>query len=190
MRIAIVVLVVVAAAFIYAGVLGFGRTGDKSCDRPPSLDDGSADSENASCPPPAWANWFARLTSPFAPKLKIDDPDVQVPTAATVLRSVPESTSRMRVAHLELTDGQGMRVEYDCENKEQRICPETLCLCADGASFAALALVGCPAKWSSQRLAPNRCTSDDSRATLAIYPEASSITFSPLGPSGAAVRVK
>ena len=188
MRIVIIVLVVIAVAFAFVAIQG-GTSGPKSADgAPPTKSDGSVDEDKLdSWQKPDFPVLIAKLTAPFAPKLKLDNPHIALAKGAHDTRWAPISTSKMRVAKVDITSGEAMRITYSCLPKDGRQCGKPVCVCPAGAIPSDVS--DCPDGWA-QKHKNRMCIADDAETSLVIYPEAAPIQFTALGAAAVTAEVK
>lgn len=195
MRTVIIVLIVIAVAFVAVAVLGVRRTGDAKFAGAPPQKDGKVDQDAlVNWTPPSMADLIARISGPFAPKLELPAPKIALPPGASDTRTVPSSSSRLRVARITLKSGAGLRIQYACLPQSGRQCPELVCICSPSALFTALQISSCPESWRRKRMSGEACVSNDDhhddQASFAIYPETGALEFTALGPTAVTAEVE
>ncbi len=194
MKIVLIVLALVAAAFVAIIVYGVNRDepaatassrGGEGCNSgPPPLQDGEPDEDALEdwCKPEfgAAADW---LRSKFGPGLKIDRADVEIDGFHAETRPVPASKENLRVAKLLLTSGDSARVTAVRDDDDDSI----VCLCRPGAKVDAADLQGCGKRWIAKQTAAT-CEADAGEGSLPFGKKGGALSFAAAHRAG--VRVK
>lgn len=210
MRAVIIVLIVLVLAFVVVAVYGgthsngtsSGGTASNGCGAPPANSSGDVDESSIkNWHPCGIAKWLGSVTSAFAPKLKLDQPQIDLQAHASASRPIPSYHPWIgpdtRVAHVTLQSGAGARVQYDCP-PGSKCSTSLICVCTQSQKLSAAEVAGCPASWRKDHLAsdPNAfftlvCQQGSAEAAFAIYPQAGgSLAFTALGNAPARVTVK
>lgn len=212
MRAVIIVLIVLVVAFVAVAVYGATRsngtssagTSSTGCGAPPANKDGHVDDSSIkNWRPCGIAKWLGGVTSAFAPKLRLDQPEVDLPANGSASRVVPPYHPRIgpdtRVAHVTLQSGAGAFVQYTCPVAGECSTKPTICVCKKSVEFSAAEVSGCPDSWRKAHLSNDQanvfvkraCQDNSSEASFAIYPQAGgSLAFTALGNAPAKVTVK
>ena len=194
MRTVIIALVVIVVGFTAVVVWGMardreGESGSSSAQTggPPPMRDGEVDEDRLEdWEPPAIGEALNAVLAPFAPKLKLDRPQVSVAGTGTDQRAVPPSDDDIRVARVTLIAGDVIRVTNVCVPGKDRKCPQTTCLCRPGANLARDEVRGrCGNDWLRRRSGGCRAGEDD-RVGLVVYREGGTLEFGGTGTSATA----
>jgi len=197
MRVVIIVLVVVAIGFAAVALLGGtgGANMDSKC-APPRTEDGKVTEDSVDgWKPCGMSAWLASVTSPFAPRLKLDAPVVALAAGGTDTRAIaaysPWIGPDMRVAHIAMQSPGGMIIQYSCPARPGRTCPDAVCICTAGVRFTALQIGACRANWRARHMLGDRCAADSAKTSFPVYPEAGgALVFTALGETGATAKVQ
>lgn len=211
MRAVIIVLVVIVLAFVvvavYGGARGPGTSGSgrssTGCGAPPANSSGDVDESSLrNWHPCGVAKWLGSVTSAFAPKLKLDQPEVHLSAHTSATRSVPSYHPWIgpdtRVAHVTLQSGAGALVQYTCPPGTGCSTKPKICVCERDVKFSAAEVSGCPESWRRDHLATDPhafftlvCQRESAEASFAIYPQADgSLAFTALGNAPVKITVK
>ena len=128
MRKVVIAVVVIAGLFTAFMIWGGDRSApqdpDKAPDPPPKL--------------PAWVSMLGTLTSPFAPKLKLEGSPFMLDPSTPRRIGIATATERSRIARFRLSRGQAVRITLadNCKPPvpDDKSCPQDLCLVATAAT--------------------------------------------------------
>lgn len=170
MKAVLIVLALVAAAFVAVVVYGFGRD-DTAATASPSSSGGAPPMRNGEpdedaledWTPPDFGAFATRLGNKYVPTVEVADPDVSVGGLAVQTRVVAPADDRFRMARLQLVGGRSARITASQPGERSA----TLCLCKPGVAIVAGEVLGCGDRWIEKQSARN-CEKGADEGSLAF----------------------
>jgi hypothetical protein len=186
MKVAIIVLIIVAVLFVATLVLVGNGVHFAGLSPPPTKADGSVDQDALSdWTPPSLAQLMSDAGSVFAPHADFGTKSVVVTSGAPQVISAKPSDNDVDIAKLQLSQG-ALLITYVCKHsKDDSSCSQTVCLCAEGAPLTSLAVAFCKDDSHWKQAASTGICSDREqlKGTLLVYPEARNVALTALGPA-------
>jgi hypothetical protein len=191
MKVVLIVLALIAAAFVAVVVYGVGRdepaattSSDGRHHGPPPMRNGEPDEDALEdWDPPDFGSFATGLGNKFAPGVEVADPEVSVGGFAVQSRQVAPSDEKFRIARLQLVAGRSARITASQPGERNA----TLCLCKPGVSIVGSEVLGCGDRWIEKQSARN-CEAGADEGSLAFKSLGGTLSFASGQP--ARVRVK
>lgn len=128
---------------------------------------------------------FEGLLDPFRERLELPWEEKKFPAGRTEAVTFKNGSKDWRVAKFKLTDGDGVRIRYDCDLEgEEYQCPQVACLCPAGEFLNLQDFPGC----GDLRTDGNRCPADGDIAEIVVYSTVGTLGFSGFGDDGGTVQ--
>jgi hypothetical protein len=185
MKAVLIVLAIVAAAFVAVLVYGANRdepaTTTASGSAPPmrggELDEDALEDWD----PPSLGPVVGSLSKKFVPPIELENPEVSVGGLSTASRTVPPSDDKLRIARLALVAGQSARIIASQPGEKDA----TLCLCRPHRAIVESDLSGCSDRWIAKQRARN-CEDGADQGSLVFKGRGGALVFA----SGQPARVR
>jgi hypothetical protein len=185
MKAVLIVLAIVAAAFV--AVIVYGANRDDTATTPasgsaPPMRGGELDEDALEdWDPPSLGPVVGSLSKRFVPPIEVQDPEVSVGGLSTASRTVPPSDDKLRVARLQLVGGQSARITAAQPDEDDA----TLCLCRPHRAIVESDLAGCSDRWVARQRAHD-CEDGADQGSLVFKERGGTLVFA----SGQPARVR